>query len=120
MDIEPAIVDALRAIVAGTPVDWAALTSDRSEESLRDIVRDLKIVSQIANLHRTIHESADALSSTMGAPPAHAVQSMPTWGTLTLLERVGAGSFGEVYRAWDPRLDREVALKLLRQPSASS
>jgi eukaryotic-like serine/threonine-protein kinase len=35
------------------------------------------------------------------------------WGTFRLQARVGHGSFGEVYRAWDPHLEREVALKLL-------
>jgi eukaryotic-like serine/threonine-protein kinase len=36
-----------------------------------------------------------------------------TWGSFRLLARVGQGSFGEVYRAFDPHLEREVALKLL-------
>ncbi|MGD0629655.1 MAG: tetratricopeptide repeat protein [Terracidiphilus sp.] len=36
-----------------------------------------------------------------------------TWGGFELLALVGRGSFGEVYRAWDPRLQREIALKLL-------
>src|SRR5579862_562195 len=45
---------------------------------------------------------------TMPAPGATAA-----WGSFTLLARVGHGGFGEVYRAWDPHLQREVALKLL-------
>jgi serine/threonine-protein kinase len=40
------------------------------------------------------------------------------WGPFKLLARVGHGGFGEVYRAWDPSLEREVALKLLL-PSAT-
>ncbi len=36
-----------------------------------------------------------------------------SWGTLRVIEHVGRGRFGDVYRAWDPALDREVALKIL-------
>jgi serine/threonine protein kinase len=40
-------------------------------------------------------------------------------GRFTLLELVGDGSFGFVYRAHDPQLDREVALKVAK-PDAHS
>ncbi len=35
-------------------------------------------------------------------------------GRYVLLERIGAGGMGEVYAAYDPQLDRKIALKLLR------
>jgi serine/threonine protein kinase len=41
------------------------------------------------------------------------------WGPFELQERVGQGGFGEVYRAWDPALQRVVAVKLLH-PRAES
>ncbi len=40
------------------------------------------------------------------------------WGHLLALERVGQGGFGDVYRALDPQLDREVALKLVHLDDA--
>jgi serine/threonine protein kinase len=51
--------------------------------------------------------------------PPDGVSSL-SWGPLKVLERLGRGGFADVYRAYDPSLQREVALKLLRGDRAGA
>ncbi len=43
-----------------------------------------------------------------------------TWGPLELRRTIGRGRFGTVHVAWDPSLEREVALKILRKADQSA
>lgn len=119
-----------RAIASGTAVDWSTAESNAEDESVRATIRELKVIAEIAELHRSLppllldSPSAELLGARVGDLLAASRvathvetpdQDLEAWGPLKLLEKVGEGAFGEVYRGWDPRLDREVALKLLRR-----
>lgn len=110
------------AISDGTPVDWTAVTGtlDDHDRRLLDQLRFLQGVVQFHTLPPPTPGGPTAevqlQPEAERGPVTTAVAEGGTWGPLRVLRRVGRGSHGDVYRAWDPRLDREVALKVLRQP----
>lgn len=117
----------LRALAEREGVNWESLESNHDEPRFLAVARELQVVDEIAKFHRTLQESPDpAVSSSRPGGPAvnrlseRALDQPASWGPLTLLEHVGQGSFADVYRARDRRLDREVALKLLRERHATA
>jgi serine/threonine-protein kinase len=119
------LIVAARAMAARLPVDWNSLELSASDESLRAAVHELRVIAEIADLHRRPLDTCSpaVLSSTTSSiataeiigsrgPTPNAAADL-AWGPFTLVEPIGHGSSAEVYRAWDPRLDREIALKLL-------
>jgi TolB-like protein/Tfp pilus assembly protein PilF len=119
MSAKPLSLDELLESVAdGNVVDWDALDAAAGTDREKRMVRHLRLVAGIADVHRTVplEEPSDFTPlPALGDPD----ESVPRWGHLLLVEKVGEGAFGEVYRARDPWLDREVALKLLKKSAAN-
>lgn len=117
------------AIADGGVVDWRGLDREATTDEERELLEQLRVVADIAALHRTMDDGPldAAAARVVGhiAPVARSAYRSTNprlepppgrrWGNYELLEEVGAGAFGEVYRARDLTLDREVAVKLFRE-----
>jgi serine/threonine protein kinase/Tol biopolymer transport system component len=112
-------LDELAAAVAdGRVLDWDSLDSSARTEDERSAIRRLRAIAAIGQAHSELTFSDSASESLSVRSLLQGVDDSSTpasWGSLRILERVGRGRFGDVYRAWDPTLAREVALKLLRR-----
>jgi TolB-like protein/tRNA A-37 threonylcarbamoyl transferase component Bud32/Tfp pilus assembly protein PilF len=91
---------AAEALADGRPIEWDALESSAANEAELQAIRALRRVSDAVHPGDTERPQA--------------------WGRLRVIERIGSGASADVYRAWDPVLDREVALKVLTRDDATT
>jgi hypothetical protein len=115
-------------VAAGRSVDFQALLQQVQDPAALEELIYLQVVQLFAQEHnRPLEQTAaggsrgsgdtvPAPGSTQAGDPAPPPESGPElWGRYQLLEMVGSGSFGSVYRAWDPQLEREIAIKILHR-----
>jgi tetratricopeptide (TPR) repeat protein/tRNA A-37 threonylcarbamoyl transferase component Bud32 len=129
-------VDLAASLADGSPIDWDKLEAEAGTDHRRRVLKELRLIAGMAELHRTQAEEEQsgpgaALAAfaaraagtgpdaEAGAPPADEPPAIGHWGPFALIEKVGEGAFGEVFRARDA-LHRDVALKLLRQNRGSA
>ncbi len=104
----------------GTP-DWATAELNAADEESRARLDRLRSISDVAR-HLGIEGAAAREAAASPGPVVSDEELQPgaAWGPFRIVEHVGSGRFGHVYRAFDPSLDRDVALKLLRHRSPES
>ena len=101
------------AIADGRPIDWAALDIPAGDPAAQRVLDELRVLAALADVHRSPPSSVLLGSGDEPTMPVGDLAPREDWGSFRLLEELGRGTFGTVYRARDPRLDREVALKLI-------
>lgn len=115
MNVAERLIDLAVGIADGAAIDWNAADSSASDAE-RAVIEQLKFVERIACVHAglpSIATFAGSLVDAVDAPPR-------TWGPLAIVRKIGSGTYSDVYLARDPKLDRHVALKLLRHRDADA
>ena len=115
-----ALLEMLASIADGAEPALDRIEPD--EARTRDRLRDIRVIAGVAQLHRTLTFDDDAgpfggarVVGRIGPREAAAGAIAPTtWGSFVLREKLGDGVSADVYRAYDPPLDRDVAIKLYR------
>ena len=111
------ISELIDAAADGGDVDWAEAVLSSADANERGIVQELSTVGLLAKLLRALRDDSMGTEppTTVEADTAAGVLELDVWGPLSIRARLGSGSFGTVYRAWEAGLEREVALKLLHK-----
>lgn len=120
-DEDPDLIRIAEAVSDGKGVNWEAEQAGAGGPEARR-VGHLRLIQAVGEAHGTLgRRESDMKAQPMAMATTSVVSDRAAgdagtehWGPLQIRGLVARGGFGEVYRAWDPALEREVALKLWR------
>ena len=101
-------IDELFAAAHAQPTDQRAAFLDRACGGDQALRAELESLLKAANADKSFLEHPPA-----PLPDQPALKAGDKLGAYEIIERIGRGGMGEVYRAHDPRLKRDVAIKVL-------
>jgi serine/threonine-protein kinase len=98
------------------PVDWEA--EKRRHPGLSDSIERLRLVEAMMRAAQEPLEETEEWVRPEAWVPTPPAPPLERWGPLRIVEWIGDGGFADVYRAHDPTLDVDLALKLWRPEAA--
>jgi len=112
---DPEVLSSVAASISdGALIEWERVARQVGGDDDR-ILNELRTLEQIARFHQTNQEAG-----AMGAAIADDEADDPRgWAHFLILGRLGSGSFADVYRAHDTKLQCDNALKLMREDGDS-
>jgi serine/threonine protein kinase/Flp pilus assembly protein TadD len=126
-DVEDRLTPLTAAVADGVDVDWADAESTALNPTERAMILQLRALARLAAVFRsqaapnaaTLPETAVSEPNAHRESPPDTGNGLPleSWGHFKIRSQIGSGSFGTVFRAWEPGLEREFALKVLHSKS---
>ena len=59
MENDAVVRELAGAVLDGVPTDWASAESSAVDEPMRKLVRDLRLIAEIAEVHHSVSSSSD-------------------------------------------------------------
>jgi hypothetical protein len=96
---DPRVTAAAWSISRGMPVNWQDVAGGQPAPEKNEVLTELQALETLAQLSKPVPDR---------------------WGAFVITGEIGRGTFGVVYRAFDPNLQLELALKIVtrKPPSA--